>query len=134
MRRLACVIASALALAALAAATAPASGGLSGTFKTTIKNDTALHGAFNGTWKLRFENGTYKVSDNGSPITSGKYTIKGSTVSLKDNKGANSCPKTGKYTFKLKGKMLTFTKISDSRSSACIGRENVLAHKFTKVS
>jgi hypothetical protein len=134
MRRLARIAALAITLAALTTAVALASGGLSGTFKTKIKGDSALGGHLNGTWTITFKNGTYKVTDDGHPITSGKYAITGSNITFKGEHGANSCPKTGKYKFKLEDKTLKFTKISDSNSSQCAGRVGVLAHTFTKVS
>jgi hypothetical protein len=131
MKRLAIVTALIAALAM--SAVALASSTLSGTFKTTITGSGAntLHGALDGTWKVSFKNGTYKVSDNGKAITKGKYTITGSTVSLTDKSGTGKCAGTGMYKFKLKGKKLTFTKVSDT--TACAGRTGVLAHKFTKI-
>ena len=130
MKRITIAVAlvGALALSAVAIANTAT---LSGTYKTTITGTGAntLNGGLDGAWKLSFKNGKYKAVVNGSTKASGKFTVSGSTVSL--GPGGAGCTTTGKYKFKLKGKTLTFTKISDG--AGCIGREGVLAHKFTKV-
>jgi hypothetical protein len=130
MKRLATVTALLAALAITSVALASST--LSGTFKTTITGTGAntLHGGLDGTWKISFKNGTFKVSNSGRAVTHGNYTITGSTVSLTDMGGKGKCSGTGKYKFKLKSNTLTFTKVSDGAS--CVGREGVLAHKFTK--
>jgi hypothetical protein len=67
---------------------------------------------------------------NEKAVTHGDYTIKGTTISLTDKGGPDKCKGTGKYKFKLAGKTLTFTKISDT--PACVGRSAVLAHKLLR--
>ncbi len=132
MKRLVCAVAV-VALLGLASV-ALAAGGLSGTYKTTIKNDPALGGALNGTWvvKLSKSHG-YSGTQNGKLIVKGRATISGNTVTFKDSSGPGKCPGTGKYRFKLSGKKLKLTVISDS-NSACVGRKDVLTHgAFTKV-
>jgi hypothetical protein len=134
MKRLAIALAAMLLLAF--AGSALATGTLSGKYKTVIKNDTALGGALNGTWVLKAKGGKYSATDNGNVVVKGNYTIKGNVITLKDTGGPAQCPATGKYSFKLKngGKKVTFKKISDSSSSKCIGRQDVLVgHTFTKV-
>jgi hypothetical protein len=125
---IAVALVAALALSAVAIAKTAM---LSGTYQTKITGTGAntLGGGLDGTWKLAFKHGKYTASVNGSAKASGKFTISGSTVSL--GPGGAGCTTTGKYKFKLKGNALTFTKISDG--AGCIGREGVLAHKFTKV-
>jgi hypothetical protein len=105
-----------------------ATGTLSGAYQTKITGDPALGGALNGTWKITFTSGHYKVAHNGKSFGHGTDKVKGDKITLLN--GAN-CSSTGKYTFKLTGKKLTFTKISDS----CTGRRAVLTHgPFHKVS
>lgn len=113
-----------------------ASSSLSGKYRAVIKNDTALGGALNGTWAIKFSSGRYRVTDNGHPVVHGRYRIKGDVITIKDTGGPAECPSTGKYTFKLRdhGRKLTFRLISDSSSAACIGRQDVITHRtFTKV-
>jgi hypothetical protein len=122
VRRLliAVVFVAALTLCSVAVAAA----NLAGTWKETI-HSAALHGALNGTWTFKANNGTYHVADNGQPIVHGNYTIKGSKISLKDAGGTGKCPGTGVYRFKVSGKSLKFTLVSD-KAAACIGRRTVL--------
>jgi hypothetical protein len=117
------------------ASTALAGGPLSGKYQTVIKGSTLFHGFLNGKWVIRFKssNDTYHVTKNGTAVTHGKNTFKGNVITFKDAPGPNACTTKGKYTYKLQGKTLTFKKISDSSSSNCIGREQVLKHTLTKV-
>jgi hypothetical protein len=131
MRRVVRTAALALTLAAVATGVALASGGLSGTFKTTIKGDSALGGQLNGTWTIKFKNGTYHVTSNGHAVTHGRFAISGKDISLTDTGGTAKCNGTGTYKFKLSGSTLKFTKLMDTKS--CIGRQGVLSHPFTKV-
>ncbi len=129
MKRFALVTALIAALAL--AATALAATKLSGTFTTTIsgKGPSTLNGALDGTWKITFKKGAYKVTDNGHAAVNGAYKLKGSTISLTDKAGPAKCSETGKYKFQLNGKTLKLTKISDP----CAGRAGVLSRKLTKV-
>lgn len=116
------VAALGLCSVALAAST------LSGTYKTTI-HSSALGGALNGTWKIKFKSGGYTVTDNGAVAVRGSYQITGSKISLKDTSGKDSClgaGTTGHYKFKLNANKLTFTKISETHKSCGQGRALVL--------
>jgi hypothetical protein len=133
MKRLA-IAAAAIAAMALSPA-ALAAGTLSGKYNVEIKNDLALGGALNGTWVIKFKPavGKYHITDDTNLVVNGKYTISGNKISFKDTGGPGTCPTTGKYKFKLSGIQLTFTKISESKSAACIGRQDLLVgHTFTK--
>jgi hypothetical protein len=124
------VVVASLALCSVAAAAVSSS--LNGTYKTTV-NSTVLSGALNGTWTVKLKNGAYHVADNGHPIVHGKYTIKGSKISLKDSGGEGKCPGTGVYKFHVSGKSVTFKKVHDA--AACIGRTTILTSgPLTKVS
>jgi hypothetical protein len=129
MRRLAIGITFAVALALCSVALA--AGTLSGTYKTKI-HTSALGGAVNGTWTIKFKSGAYTVTDNGATVIHGKYKLKGSKITLTDKSGKDACPAPGTYSYKLSGKTLKFTKVSDS-NPACVGRVTVLGGKFTKV-
>jgi hypothetical protein len=77
--------------------------------------------------------GRADLAQGSDPIVHGKYTIKGSKISLRDTGGTGKCPGTGVYKFKVSGKSVTMTKLHDA--SACIGRETVLTSApLTKVS
>jgi len=75
---------------------------------------------------LGFTTGHYKVSHNGKAFGHGTDSVSGNKITLKT--GTN-CKGAGTYKFKLSGKNLTFSRISDS----CFGRKAVLSHTFTKV-
>jgi len=127
------LIAAVATLVVLVAATvALAATSLTGTYTTKItgKGANTLKGGLDGSWKLTLKSGKYSVIWNGKAAVSGAYKIKGTTISLTDKSGPDKCKGTGKYKFKLAGKTLTLTKISDTK--ACAGREAVLAHPFTK--
>jgi hypothetical protein len=104
--------------AALAAAT------LSGSYATQITKPAAIKGA----WDIDFDKGVIKVTRNGQSISQGDYKIKASTINFSPN-SKSTCSATGKYTFKLSGATVRFTKITDG----CPHREAVLVgHTFTK--
>lgn len=119
------VAALGLCSVALAAST------LSGTYKTKI-HTSALHGALNGTWTIKFKSGRYTVTDNGAVVLHGKDKLKGTKITLTDQSGPDACHMgSGTYKFKLKGSKLTFTKVS---SDPCVGRVTVLTTgPFTKI-
>jgi hypothetical protein len=131
MKRLAVAFATVVVL--VVAPTALAVGSLSGSYKTVIKGSTQFGGQINGTWAIKFTKGQYHVTQDGIAVVHGKDTIKGNVISLRDAKGPNACPAVGKYRFSVKGKKLTFKRLSDSKSPSCLGRGFVLAHTFTKV-
>lgn len=130
MRRFAIVTTVLAALALCSAALAASK--LSGAYQAKV-HSTALGGLLNGTWTFTLQKGKYTVADNGKVVIHGKYTIKGNKVTLHDKSGPDACAGTGVYKFKLKGKTLKFTKVSDP-NSACLGRVLVLRSTFTKVS
>jgi hypothetical protein len=130
VKRIAAVV---LLIALTATSVAFAASTLSGTYTTKIsgKGANTLKGALDGTWKLKLKNGKYTVSLGSKAEVNGNYTIKGNTISLTDTGGPAKCPGTGKYKFKISGTSATLTKVKDAK--ACVGREDVLAHKLTKV-
>ena len=114
-----------VAVAVLGTASAAlASGGLSGKYKAKLSGAPASTGA-NGTWLLDFTRGHYKVTHNGGKYWYGKDQITGSKITFP---AGPSCEHTGKYKFKLTGKKLKFTLISDS----CQARPRILALTFKK--
>jgi hypothetical protein len=128
MKRLA-IVGAVVALVALCSV-AFAAATLSGTYKTKV-HTSALGGELNGTWTIDFKSGGYTVSDQGKVAVRGKNSINGTKISFTDTSGAEKCPGTGRYTFKLKGKALKFTKVKES--AACAGRLTVLSGAFTKI-
>ena len=66
-------------------------------------------------WTIRFEDrGKFTVSSGGEVVAEGTYTAKKNEIEMTDEKGPRARPgKTGKYTWKLEAKMLTFTKVED---------------------
>lgn len=126
MKRLVMLVAALAAFAIVPVALA--AGGLRGTYTTKLTGTPV-----GGTWTIKFAGGKYHVKDNGSPVVHGVFTIKGADVTFKDTGGRGKCSGTGKYSFKVKGKKLTFTKIKDS-GKGCVGRVTVLTTKpLTKV-
>jgi hypothetical protein len=129
MRRfvLATVVIACLAPTALAlAATAP-----TGTFKAEITSNL-YGGSLKGPWTITFKNGAYTVTDRGSTVIHGDFTVSGTRMTFADKSGKDICLGAGTYTFKLAGSTLKFTKIKDTK--ACAARSAVLAGNFTKTS
>jgi hypothetical protein len=122
LKRWIAVIVAMLSLAIIAPL-AFAAGGLSGSYRTKISKPASIKGV----WKIKFASGHTTVSWNGKVVTHGKYTISGSTITLKPK---GKCHSPGKYNFKLSGRTLKFTKISDPCPSP---RSKILSHRFTKV-
>ena len=122
-----------VALSFTAGSIALAAGGL-GKFETKITGKSAKtdHGRLDGTWTVDFAtqtSGKLKLTRNGRPEGGGKYVISGSTITLTPKHGGN-CTSKGKYHFKLSGKALTFTTISDP----CAERRHILTYRpWTKV-
>jgi hypothetical protein len=113
------IVALALSPGAMAA-TAP-----SGKYQTKVPS-----GQLKGTWTINFvKPGSYNVSGPFPGTVHGKDTISGSTLTLNHESGGSDCKGPGKYKFKLSGKTLTLTKISDS----CASRATVTSHKLIKV-
>lgn len=132
MKRLVALVFAAVMLGLVPAALA--AGTLSGSYKENIKGDPALGGALNGTWKITFIPGHYKVFHNGKMFGEGKDKFPGANK-VTFLTGVK-CSGQGKYSYvrggpELGSKGLGFTKISDP----CAGRRDVLTHgPFHKVS
>jgi hypothetical protein len=131
MKRLTTLAVVALSLTAVSIALA--AGGL-GKFETKITGKSAKteHGSLDGLWTVDFAiatSGKVKLTRNGKPAGGGKYVISGSTITLTPKNGG-TCKSKGKYHFKLSGKALTFTTISDP----CADRRHILTYgPWTKV-
>jgi hypothetical protein len=131
MKRLAVVTVLLLTAVLALSAAASASGTLGGSYRTKI-GTAPLGGQLKGTWTIKFSHGNYTVSSGSTVVVKGQYTISGSTVKLGHESGPLACASTGTYKYKISGKKLKFTRVSDG-SSACGGRAAVLAGHFTKV-
>jgi len=131
MKRLMALV---VVLTALAGASAALAASGLGKFETKLTGRGAHteHGQLDGTWTIDLSSptsGTVKLTWNGEKAGGGRYAISGSTITLTPKKNG-SCKTKGKYTFKLTGNTLTFTKITGT----CTERRNVLtAHPWTKV-
>jgi hypothetical protein len=99
----------------------------SGTYQATIKEPAGLKGV----WRIEFHAGTDTDYLNGTKVASGTYTISGSTITFAQpavpSGSPDTCRSPGKYTFRLPGRTLTFTKISDPCNSV---RSELLSHRF----
>jgi hypothetical protein len=119
------IITTAVAVVVLALVPAAlAASGLSGTYKETITSKKLFGGHLVGTWTIKLKGGGYTVKLNGRPVAKGTYTLSGSDLTVMDTPGPGSCRGTGKYSIKLSGTSLTFTKISDS----CVSRVDVITY------
>src|SRR5579864_3036319 len=94
-----------------------------GKYRTTVKTPARLKGV----WVLDFlKGGKYTITANGAVVVRGHFTST-SRIYLSNETGPAACSQFGVYAWKLAGKTLTFTKVSDS----CAGRSAVLALRFT---
>jgi hypothetical protein len=77
-----------------------------------------------GDWSVTFaSNKTYQVAQSGEVVVEGAYTVGSDGVVFADQQGRYACKDSdGKYTWKLDGDQLTFTKVED----VCQGRIGVL--------
>jgi hypothetical protein len=113
---------AALALPALALAAIPPAG------KWTTKIATPAQ--LKGTWALSFaRSGAYTITLNGKLAIRG-HGGGGSQFLFTGETGPFACPSFGAYTWKRKGKTLTFKKAADD----CVGRAFILSHPFTLAS
>jgi hypothetical protein len=117
----AAVVALTLALPALALA---ADGPPPGTYTAKLASPAALKGAWALTW---LKNGTYTITRNGKVVVKGHDLSIGPQMQLYKETGSLACKATGFYDFKRKGRLLTFSKLSDP---SCAGRALVLGHVF----
>jgi hypothetical protein len=124
-------ITTAVAVVVLAVVPAAlAASGLSGTYKETITSKKLLGGHLVGTWTIKLKSGKYTVTYNGQTAAKGTYKLNGSDLTVTDTPGPGACPHPGKYSIKLSGRSLTFTKISDT----CVSRVDVVTFTtWTKV-
>jgi hypothetical protein len=122
MKRLGTALVAVLALGFAGSALASIS--LAGKYKTVITGSPKL----NGTWVIRFRNGTYRVSFNGRYEVSGRDSINRNKFTMIDTAG-KACPSPATYKLTLTRTTLRFTRISDS----CINRRKVLSHTYTKI-
>ena len=76
-------------------------------------------------WSLKYDDsGKVTVSRNGEVVVEASYKVKGDELEVTDEKGPMACDRTqtGKYKWKLEGKKLTLTKMTDE----CDGRSSAL--------
>src|SRR5262245_56983895 len=76
-------------------------------------------------WSLKYDDsGKVTVSRNGEVVVEASYKVKGDELEVTDEKGPMACDgaQTGKYKWKLEGKKLTLTKLTDE----CDGRASAL--------
>ena len=94
-----------------------------GKYRTTVKTPARLKGV----WVLDFlKGGKYTIADNGAVVVRGHFTST-SRIYLSGETGPAACSQFGVYSWKRVGKILRFTRISDS----CAGRAAVLGLPFT---
>jgi hypothetical protein len=126
MKRIAAIfgLGSVLALCAVALASVA----LSGTYSTSIGKSAA---GVTGTWTVTFKSPKYTITDNGSTVVTGTYTLSGNKITVTDKSGKDACPGKGVYQYTAVSRSLTFKRISDP-SAKCAGRRAVLAATFTK--
>jgi hypothetical protein len=102
----------------------------SGKYQTTIDEPASLQGV----WTIDFNDGTDTDYLNGTEVASGTYTISGSTITFAQpavpSGSAQTCQTPGTYTFRLPGRTLTFTKISDPCNSV---RREILSHVYIQI-
>jgi outer membrane protein assembly factor BamB len=105
------------------ASTAPP---LTGTYKVTIAGQAP---PLDGTWQLKFlPAGAVNILRNGHVVVVGRAVVAGGRVTFSDRSGSYACPPpdaTGRYTYKLTGRRLTFRPIADK----CTGRKLILTTK-----
>ena len=125
VRRLAAGVVVLLAVPALALA-ASEKIPFAGTYTTTI---TGKGAGFNGKWTISIApSGRYGIYKSGKKIITGSAKTTGKRVTFADQLGPAACPGAqaiGVYTWKLAGKLLTLTPLSD----ACSGRRTVLSSR-----
>lgn len=102
----------------------------SGRYQATINEPASLKGV----WTIDFHAGTDTDYLNGTKVASGTYTLSGSTITFAQpavpSGSAKTCRTPGKYTFRLPGRTLTFTKISDPCNSV---RSEILSHRYIHI-
>ena len=126
-RALGIAVVGMLALSSVALAATP-----SGTYKAKV-HSSAFNGALDGTWTVTLYHGKYTVTDNGTVVLQGKYSISGTRITIGGGGHKAFGQVTGVYTYRLSGSKLSFSKVSDP-TTKCAGRRIVLTSgAFTKV-
>jgi hypothetical protein len=114
-------------VATLALCSVAAAASLTGTFKRDISHVSAFSGALNGTWTISLNGGKYKVSEGGTVLLSGKYSISGNKITIGGGGSGDFCRVKGLYSFSLSANKLYFKRIND-QTKACRGRVDVLTN------
>jgi len=121
-------------LALVCSAAAAASNSIAGVYLTTVTGKTA---ALNGDWAIRIvATGEYeiqkRVGNRGQLLVIGHARFAGNRITFQKETGLAACKGSqavGRYAWTLKGKTLTFQRLSDK----CPGRRTLLGGAFTKV-
>src|SRR5262245_42498162 len=95
-----------------------------------VRADDFAKGIYSATagdvkWSIKYDDKSRtKVSRNGEIVVERTYKVRGDELELIDEKGPMACGREqpGKYKWKLDGKKLTLTKVTDE----CEGRANAL--------
>ena len=125
---------AAVALAASCACVLAAAAGASpdpGTYVARISGATPA--ALNGTWRVTFGGGSYRITRNGAEAVGGFTSIRGAKIILEDFFGPYACrgaQQKGTYRWTISGKRLSFAVVRDG----CAGRKKVLLRSFKKLS
>jgi hypothetical protein len=129
VRKLGLVAAALVAVAVVGVAPAAAPRLAPHVYVATITG--ARPAALNGTWRLAVVNPSFSLRKDGALAVIGTVTIAGSRVTFRDAAGPLACrgtQKSGTYTWRLRGRRLTFTRFSDT----CGGRPLVLSRPFVQ--
>jgi hypothetical protein len=117
------------ALAAASLAVAEPASALKGTFASTISGKAP---PLDGKWTLRLLPGTkFQTLRNGKVVVSGSGARTSTRITFTDAAGPYACAgtqKTGVYSWKLTGKVLTLKPVRDS----CGGRRTILTSRLTR--
>jgi len=121
-----------VALAAACACALAAGAGASpdpGVYQTRISG--AAPAVLNGTWRITFGGGSFRITRNRVEAVGGFTSIRGSTITFEDWFGPYRCKggqQKGTYRWRLSG-TLTFVVVRDP----CAGRRTVLVRGFAKL-
>jgi hypothetical protein len=124
----------ATALAASAACVLAATAGATpdpGVYQARISGATPV--VLNGTWRLTFGGGSFRITRNRIEAVGGFTSFRGDRITFDDWFGPFRCmgaQKKGTYRWRLQGTTLTFVVVSDR----CAGRKTILRRVFKKLS
>ena len=119
----------AVACAGVLAATAGASPD-PGVYQAKIAGATP--GVLNGSWRLTFGGGSFRITRNRVEAVGGFTSIRGDRITFDDWFGPFRCKgvqRKGTYRWRLSGPTLAFTVVSDK----CTGRKAILRRAFRKL-